>query len=136
MKIILPILGAAVALTGVAAIATASSAQTASPTPEERVNRVIVFGNDPCPRGTGEIIVCARRPENERYRIPENLREGERMRGGESWAVRAESLETVGDQGIQSCSTVGPGGFTGCWEEMMRQHRADRRANPQPRPNP
>jgi hypothetical protein len=128
MKIALPILAAAVAVTGLAAVAT--SAQTGN----ERVNQVIVYGNDPCPRGSGgEIVVCARRPDNERYRIPENLREGERVKDGESWAARARSLEYVGASGIQSCSTTGPGGFTGCWAEMMRQAREDRRQNPQPR---
>jgi hypothetical protein len=132
MKIALPILAAAVVVTGLAAVAT--SAQTASQTGNERVNQVIVYGNDPCPRGSGgEIVVCARRPDNERYRIPENLREGERVKDGESWAARAHSLEYVGATGIQSCSTTGPGGFTGCWAEMMRQAREDRRQNPQPR---
>lgn len=128
MKIVLPVLAAAVAVTGFAAAGT--SAQT--PT-NDRVRQVIVYGNDPCPAGAGgEIVVCARRPDNDRYRIPENLREGERLRDGESWAARAESLETIGDTGIQSCSTTGPGGFTGCWAEMMRQHRQARQ-NPQPR---
>jgi hypothetical protein len=134
MKIVLPILTAAVAVTGIAAVATAQAPATSAQAPaaNERVTRVVVYGNDPCPRGSGdEIVVCARRPDNERYRIPEELR-GEGQRESESWAVRAQSLETVGDTGIQSCSTVGPGGFTGCWEEMMRQAREARR-NPQPR---
>ena len=134
MKIVLPILTAAVAVTGIAAVATAQAPATSAQVPaaNERVTRVVVYGNDPCPRGSGdEIVVCARRPDNERYRIPEELR-GEGLRESESWAVRAQSLETVGDTGIQSCSTVGPGGFTGCWEEMMRQAREARR-NPQPR---
>jgi hypothetical protein len=125
----MPILAAGVALSGFAAVST--SAQTGS---QDRIRQVIVYGNDPCPTGVGgEVVVCARRPDTDRYRIPENLREGERVRGGESWAARAESLETVGDSGIQSCSTTGPGGFTGCWAEMMRQARQARRQNPQPR---
>lgn len=98
--------------------------------PEEKVSRLIVYGNDPCPRGSGdEIVVCARRPDAERYRIPENLREPEPGPEGDSWAVQARSLEYVGRTGIQSCSTVGPGGFTGCWEQMMRIAREERRAN-------
>lgn len=128
MKIVFPVLAAAVAVTGLAAGGTSAQTQT-----NERVRQVIVYGNDPCPAGAGgEIVVCARRPDNDRYRIPENLRDGERLRDGESWAARAESLETIGDTGIQSCSTTGPGGFTGCWAEMMRQHRQARQ-NPQPR---
>jgi len=104
-------------------------------TDNRRTAQIIVYGNDPCPRVTGsdEIIVCARRPERERYRIPEAFRGGQRLRDGESWATRFESVEDEGETGIGSCSAVGPAGFTGCWEEMMRQYRQDRRANPQPR---
>ena len=118
-----------------AGLAASAPAQATQDTIEERVNRIIVYVNDPCPRVTSgdEIIVCARRPENDRYRIPEVFREGERLRDGESWAARAESLEYVGRTGIQSCSPVGPAGFTGCWAEMMRQAKQDRRQNAQPR---
>lgn len=116
-------------------LAASAPAQDTQDTIEQRVNRIIVYGNDPCPRVTSgdEIIVCARRPENDRYRIPEVFREGDRLRDGESWASRAESLEYMGEGGIQSCSTIGPAGFTGCWAEMMRQAREDRRQNAQPR---
>ena len=94
----------------------------------ERIKRVIVYGREACPRGTGdEIVICGRRPESERYRIPEELREPSDNPENESWAVRARSLEYVGRTGTQSCSTVGPGGFTGCWEQMMRQAREERR---------
>lgn len=100
--------------------------------PADRIVRVVVYGNDPCPATTGdEIIVCARRSDSERYRVPEELRD-EALDDPEnvSWAARAESLEYVGRTGIQSCSTVGPGGFTGCWAEMMRAARDERRAAP------
>jgi hypothetical protein len=94
----------------------------------ERIKRVIVYGREACPRGSGdEVVICGRRPENERYRIPEELREPSDNPENESWAVRAQSLEYVGRTGTQSCSTVGPGGFTGCWEQMMRQAREERR---------
>ena len=128
MKIVFPILASLVAASGFAAV---STAQTSNPG-SERIRQVIVYGNDPCPRSSAdEIVVCARRPENDRYRIPEVFREGQRLRDGESWAVRAESLETVGDTGTMSSSTVGPAGYTGCWAEMMRQARpAPRNAQP------
>jgi hypothetical protein len=96
----------------------------------DRVTRLIVYGNDPCPRGEGDdVVICGRRGENERYRIPEELRDDDADADpeSESWAVRATSLEYVGRTGIQSCSTVGPGGFTGCWAELMRAARAERR---------
>ncbi|HEX6376204.1 MAG TPA: hypothetical protein VFZ91_10840 [Allosphingosinicella sp.] len=117
------------------AVLAAASAAALAPAPagaqEERIRRLVIYGADPCPRAASgdEIVVCARRPETERYRIPEELRD----RGTEddpestSWAVRAESLEYVGRTGIQSCSTVGPGGVTGCWNELVRAWRQDRR---------
>jgi hypothetical protein len=127
MKIAVPLAAATLA----ALTAGSAPAQT----DERRTAQIIVYGNDPCPRVTGgdEIVVCVKRPERERYRIPEAFRDGQRLRDGESWASRAESVEDEGQTGIGSCSTVGPAGFTGCWEEMMRQYRQDRRANPQPR---
>jgi hypothetical protein len=121
MKAALPLLAAAV-------LAVAPAHSQGSTEPPERIVRVTVYGSDPCPRGSGEeIVVCARRPNSERYRIPEELRPGSTSPENESWAERARSLEYVGRTGIQSCSTVGPGGFTGCWEQMMRLAREERR---------
>jgi hypothetical protein len=101
-----------------------------APAAAERITRLVIYGNDPCPRGqNGEIVVCARRPDKERYRIPQALRDRPSDDpASQSWAARSESLEYVGRTGIQSCSTVGPGGFTGCWTEMMRNARQDRAA--------
>ena len=96
----------------------------------ERITRVIVYGNDPCPRGAeGEVVVCARRPNSDRYRIPRELRDEVTADDPESvsWAATAQSLEYVGRGGIQSCSTTGPGGATGCWEQMVRAWRNERR---------
>ncbi len=110
------------------AVAPALVPAPAAAQPGERIRRVIVYGRETCPRGTGdEVVICGRRPERERYRIPEELREPSDNPENESWAVRARSLEYVGRTGTQSCSTVGPGGFTGCWEQMMRQAREERR---------
>lgn len=96
---------------------------------QDRVRRLVVYGNDPCPRSASgdEIVVCARRPETERYRIPKELRDQPSDDPeNTSWAVRAESLEYVGRTGIQSCSTVGPGGVSGCWNELVRAWRKER----------
>jgi len=94
----------------------------------DHIRRVIIYGNDPCPVSESDIVVCARRPDKERYRIPEELRTTSRGDpANASWAARAESLEYVGRTGTESCSTVGPGGFTGCWGEVMRAARGDRR---------
>lgn len=126
---------AAVSLFAIAAAAAvvAPSSAPAQTAPGERISRVIVYGNDPCPRGTdGEIVVCGRRPDQDRYRIPKELRDEATDDDPEStsWASRAESLEYVGRTGIESCSTVGPGGYTGCWAQMMRAAREERRASP------
>jgi hypothetical protein len=87
-----------------------------------RVNEIIVYGTDPCPRSTDdEVVVCARKPEAERYRIPERLRPGGSLQARQSWANRAIAFETYGKTGINSCSPVGPGGFTGCTQQLINQ---------------
>ncbi|RJF90497.1 hypothetical protein [Sphingomonas cavernae] len=98
---------------------------------QENQRMLVIYGDDECPRGADEdeIVVCARHPESERYRIPERFREKEisPQNGNESWAVRAEALEYAGRTGINSCSVVGPGGWTGCYAEMLRIAQAERR---------
>ncbi len=92
-----------------------------------KINQLIVYGDDPCPESTADqITVCARKGENERFRIPEALRDDPRAPGRESWTNRAEALEYVGKSGTDSCSPVGAGGFTGCFAQLMRQARAER----------
>ena len=109
--------------------ATSSALAQATASEREKVRQIIVYGTDPCPPSNDqEVIVCARRPESERYRIPSKLREPAPSPESESWAARAEALETVGQTGIQSCSPVGPGGASGCLEQLIRQAREERRA--------
>ena len=96
---------------------------------EVEIAEIIVYGDDPCPRSTdSEVVVCARKPESERYRIPERFRESGPRQTRESWAARAKSFEYVGRTGIQSCSAVGPGGHTGCLQNMIDRARAEARA--------
>jgi hypothetical protein len=100
------------------AVATAQSAGIAE---------IIVYGNDPCPRSTDDqVVVCARKPESERYRIPERLRTSGPRQVRESWANKATELSTVGATGINSCSPVGPGGYTGCLTQVIQQARRER----------
>lgn len=76
---------------------------------------VIVYGTDPCPRSTeSEIVVCNRRPESERYRLPKNQQLQGTRQQRQSWAKQSQALSTVGNTGTGSCSAVGPGGHTGC----------------------
>jgi hypothetical protein len=92
-----------------------------------KVNQLIVYGTDPCPVSSDEeITVCARRPEGERYRIPEPLRDNPNDPINDSWVNRAEALEYHGRTGIGSCTPVGPGGGIGCFQQLVRQARAER----------
>lgn len=94
----------------------------------EKVKQVIVYGDDPCPASTGdEIAVCARMPDKERYRIPSALRTDPNDPKVQSWLNRAEAIEYVGRAGTDSCSPVGGGGFTGCFQTLARNARAERR---------
>jgi hypothetical protein len=117
-------------LAGAAVAAGLAAAPAAAQDTGRRITRIVIYGNDPCPVSESEIIVCARRPDNERYRIPEGLRgPSPDDPASQSWADRAESLEYVGRTGPQSCSPVGPGGFTGCWNQLMRTARGERARN-------
>jgi hypothetical protein len=119
-----PILALSLALTLPAAALTPASAQDTG----EKVNQLIVYGDDPCPQSTGDqITVCARKGEEERYRIPEVLRGNPENARNEPWTDRVEAYETVGAQGIASCSPVGPGGATGCLEQLINAAFAERR---------
>ena len=108
---------------GLAALPAPAAAQAGN-----AVNEIIVYGNDPCPRSTDDdIVVCARKPESERYRIPEKLRSGGPRQTREAWANRARQFETVGATGTFSCSPVGPGGYTGCLTQVINQAKRERR---------
>lgn len=111
---------------GVAALAAPAQAQTPVDTGDESYNMVIVYGDDECPQGEeGEIVVCARQAESERFRIPEALRftDGPQT---QAWAERVERLEMVGKSGIMSCSPTGAGGFTGCTQELIAKAYDDK----------
>ncbi len=106
------------------------AAQAAPPVNDPRVNQLIIYGDDPCPRGAeDEIIVCARLPEEDRYRIPPQLRNNPNDPAGQSWSNRAVELSYVGRTGIGSCSPVGGGGTAGCFNQIVQQARAERRGD-------
>lgn len=102
--------------------------------PPGRESSLIVYGEDPCPQSSDdEIVVCARRPEEERYRIPPALRERRDRFTEVSMNARAAALDEVQrDSRPGSCSVVGSGGQTGCTQMMIRQWYDERRA-PRPR---
>ena len=119
-KLIWPFAAAVTRAGGLAALSAPVSAQS------DRVSEIIVYGTDPCPRSTDdEVVVCARKPETERYRIPEKFRPSGPRQTRQAWANKARALETVGATGTNSCSPVGPGGFTGCLTQVIKQARAE-----------
>ena len=96
-------------------------------TDDASINQLIGYGDDPCPTSTDDTItVCARKPESDRYRIPEVLRSDPNDPINQSWANRALEMQYVGRSGIGSCSTTGPGGMIGCYNDLVRQARAER----------
>lgn len=97
--------------------------------PGERISALVVYGDDPCPKGEGdEIVVCARKPESERYRIPKAVREKPAPQGGPGWTSQVAQMEEAGRAIIPgSCSVNGSYGFTGCTAEMLRQWFAEKR---------
>ena len=125
-RLMIALSGSAAIVAGVAALPAPAEAQANS------VSEIIVYGNDPCPRSTDDqVVVCARRPETERYGLPEEYRASGTRQQKEAWANRARSLETVGSTGINSCSPVGPGGFTGCLTQVIKQARQENRERSQ-----
>ena len=87
-----------------------------------RISEIIVYGTDPCPRSTDdEVVVCARKPESERFRIPERYRQSGPRQTREAWANKAIAFETYSKNGINSCSPVGPSGLTGCTQQLINQ---------------
>lgn len=105
----LALLAAIIAAPGFVAIPAAAQDQAG-----DKVNTVIVYGDDECPESTGgDIVVCARMDESERYRIPEALRFSDDP-ANSAWASRVKSFETVGNFGPMSCTPVGAGGELGC----------------------
>jgi hypothetical protein len=116
------------AATAAAFAAGAALLPTAAVAQQDSISEVIVYGTDPCPRSSNnEVVVCARKPEAERYRIPEKLRAGGPRQSREAWANKARALETVGSTGTFSCSPVGPGGYTGCLTQVINQAKRERR---------
>jgi len=104
-------------------------AQVQPPAAPTRESTIIVYGEDACPQpeNENEAIVCARRPEEERYRIPRQIRERQPIE--ESWGSRVASLEDESrPMRPGSCSAVGSGGQSGCTNAMIRQWFAERAA--------
>lgn len=119
---------AAIALISPLFLASAPAlAQEAAQGAGEKVNQLIVYGDDPCPQSSGdEITVCARKDEAERYRIPEPFR-GAQSPQNDAWNNKVLAYETVGATGTMSCSPVGAGGSLGCTQKLIDAAYAEKR---------
>ena len=129
---LLPLL-AALAFTAPALAQQDDSSLAQSSTPPERTSVLYTYGDEPCPEAQeGEIVVCAQRPESERYRVPKELREElkeDEVVGGGSWTSAVEGYENVARASRpNSCSSVGSYGFTGCAAAALRDWFEARRA--------
>lgn len=96
--------------------------------PDERIQALVVYGDDPCPQADdGSIVVCARKPESERYRIPKPLRDKAVTSGTQAWGSRVQTLDAASRAILpNSCSPIGSNGYTGCTLAMLRQWYAER----------
>ena len=126
------VLVAATLLLMTTAPAYADAALATRASPPERISFLVTFGEDKCPDATGdEIVVCAPVPENDRYRIPKDLRKDEEtvVSGGSSWTSAVESLDSYARAILpNSCSVNGSNGFTGCTRAALEQWHAERRS--------
>lgn len=102
-----------------------------TPDTPERFSVLVTFGDDECPApdSKDEIVVCAQKPESERYRIPKELRKTEdELAVDHSWSSTVALHEDAARAGRpNSCSVNGTNGFTGCQSALLRQWFDERR---------
>jgi hypothetical protein len=89
---------------------------------------LVLYGNQRCPVNTDgvEIVVCVHRNAGEQYRVPKDLRELQITPANQSWAAKAGDTLAAGASGIGSCTTVGPGGGSGCFAQAARAQRSEK----------
>lgn len=118
----------ALALIAAAGIAASQPVLAQDATSGEKVNQLIIYGDDPCPASSaGEITVCARKDESERFRIPAPLRDNPNASANQGWTERVRAYETVGASGVNSCSPVGSGGASGCMSRLINAAYAEKK---------
>ena len=115
----------------------AAPRSTLKPLPEPgdgtqpRRRLVTVFGSEECPKPTSkdEVVVCARLPDSEIYRIPKQLRSANNTRVSPFQANRSLLLgDSAGGAGgaIGSCTAIGGSGMIGCTKRDIDAWAQDR----------
>lgn len=104
----------------------AAASPVAAQSANEKINMVIAYSADECPTAQpGEVVVCEILVEEERYRIPSNLRFSDDP-ANKSPARQVDEIKYVGDFGAMSCSPAGAGGFTGCTQKFIEAAYKDK----------
>lgn len=109
----------------------ASPVLAAAQEPPQRIRNVQLPKGQPCPKGEpGEVVVCSTLEEP--YRIPSELREDQPIApAAGSWVNRAADIdrESKVAAGLpDTCSPIGTGGQSGCFQAQARAFAAEKRA--------
>ena len=99
-----------------------SQASTTLPDQPTALAAPVASNECPADRVPDDITVCGRRNDGSGYRLPPSDR-FDPAGPIDSVSRERHRLVDVGAVGIQSCSTVGPGGYTGC--EFIDWRHAD-----------
>lgn len=107
------------ASTALGAVMLSASPAAAQERGADRFNMVIAFSEEECPAARDqEVVICEILVEEERYRIPSNLRFSDSTENV-AWSRRVDKIRYVGEFGAMSCSPAGAGGFTGCTQQFV-----------------
>jgi hypothetical protein len=115
-----------IAPAALAVLAAGGACPAAAQGVNEKINMVIAYDASECPKAQpGEVVVCEILVEEERFRIPKNLRYSDSP-DNRARARQVEEIKYVGDFGTMSCSPAGAGGFTGCNQKFVEAWGKDR----------
>ena len=104
---------------GVGAQTIASDGKAAAYVAEAAKKFTVIPKCEPGPGG--EIVVCGRRNEAEKYRLPIRPQGFDASGPVDSVSRERHRLIQEGDSGVGSCSTSGPGGWTGCFHQQRKR---------------